>query len=209
MSFVSCRRGVNDPYVIQFDASESAGGADHACQRGAARAGDFRLRDNFLRLKLFTIPGLSVAPTSGGKNRQIIIEADPGPAFRPKPVRHRSRQCLADLQRHRAGRFRAHWRPRIQCRPQFQPEPRSNCFNDLPGRDAQWRLGPRPRCRQSQRQLSRCKPRSCMSMAIAPPICPSSSIPMPQLSRSSTRRATCLPGDPGNRAERHAPQPRF
>jgi multidrug efflux pump subunit AcrB len=69
--------GVNDPYVIQFDASNLP-----VVQITLASAvlPEQALADyatNFLRLKLFTIPGLSVASTTGGKQRQIIIEADP------------------------------------------------------------------------------------------------------------------------------------
>lgn len=36
--------------------------------------------NNFLRVKLFTIPGLSLPAAFGGKNRQIIVEVDPSRA---------------------------------------------------------------------------------------------------------------------------------
>src|SRR5690348_8817094 len=69
--------GVNNPYVIQFDASNVPVVEITLASAVLPEQQIFDYATNFLRLKLFTIPGLSVAPTSGGKNRQIIIEADP------------------------------------------------------------------------------------------------------------------------------------
>ena len=69
--------GVNDPYVIQFDASNLPVVQITLASAVLPEQQIFDYATNFLRLKLFTIPGLSVAPTSGGKNRQIVIEADP------------------------------------------------------------------------------------------------------------------------------------
>jgi multidrug efflux pump subunit AcrB len=69
--------GVNDPYVIQFDASDLPVVQITLASAVLPEQVIFDYATNFLRLKLFTIPGLSVAPTSGGKQRQIVIEADP------------------------------------------------------------------------------------------------------------------------------------
>jgi multidrug efflux pump subunit AcrB len=69
--------GVNNPYVIQFDASNVPVVEIALASAVLPEQVISDYATNFLRLKLFTIPGLSVGPTSGGKQRQIVIEADP------------------------------------------------------------------------------------------------------------------------------------
>src|SRR5262249_21009833 len=69
--------GVAAPFVIQFDASNLP-----VVQMilGSATLPEQTLYDyaiNFIRTRLFTIPGLSVPAPFGGKQRMIVVEADP------------------------------------------------------------------------------------------------------------------------------------
>ena len=69
--------GVAAPFVIQFDASNLP-----VVQMilGSATLPEQQLYDfgvNFIRTRLFTIPGLSVPAPFGGMQRMIVIEADP------------------------------------------------------------------------------------------------------------------------------------
>ena len=66
---------------------------------------------NFLRVRLFTIPGLSIPAPFGGKQRQIIVDVDPTRLSAQGLVADGRRQRPADHERDHAGRRRAH-RPR-------------------------------------------------------------------------------------------------
>ena len=69
--------GVANPFVIQFDASNLPVVQLTLASAVLPEQAIYDYGVNFLRLKLFTIPGLSLAAPLGGKQRQIIIEADP------------------------------------------------------------------------------------------------------------------------------------
>ena len=69
--------GMTPPNLIQFNASSVPVIQLTATSRTIPEQviSDYAL--NFLRLKLFTIPGLSVTAPYGGKSRQIIVQLDP------------------------------------------------------------------------------------------------------------------------------------
>lgn len=69
--------GANNPFILQFDASNLPVVELTLASTVLSEQEIYDYGVNFLRLKLFTIPGLSIPSPFGGKNRQIIIEADP------------------------------------------------------------------------------------------------------------------------------------
>ena len=66
---------------------------------------------NFIRIKLFTIPGLSSPAPFGGKQRQIMIYVDPAKLSAQGASPAERLERAAEFQRDRAGRHRAHRRP--------------------------------------------------------------------------------------------------
>ena len=69
--------GANNPFIVQFDASNLPVVQLTLASTVLSEQEIYDYGVNFLRLKLFTIPGMSIPSPFGGKNRQIIIEADP------------------------------------------------------------------------------------------------------------------------------------
>ncbi len=72
--------GMQPPNIIQFNASNVP---VVQVTLNSATLPEQQISDyanNFLRLRLFTIPGLSIPAAFGGKNRQIIVEVDPSRA---------------------------------------------------------------------------------------------------------------------------------
>ncbi len=69
--------GANNPFIVQFDASNLPVVQLTLASTVLSEQEIYDYGVNFLRLKLFTIPGMTIPSPFGGKNRQIIIEADP------------------------------------------------------------------------------------------------------------------------------------
>ncbi len=69
--------GMTPPNIIQFNASSVPVIQLTATSKTVSEQQIFDYALNFLRLKLFTIPGLSVTAPYGGKNRQIVVQLDP------------------------------------------------------------------------------------------------------------------------------------
>ena len=69
--------GMTPPVVIQFNASNVPVGQItlYSDTLPEEKISDYAL--NFLRIKLFTIPGLSIPAPYGGKSRQINVDVDP------------------------------------------------------------------------------------------------------------------------------------
>lgn len=69
--------GANNPFIVQFDASNLPVVQLTLASTVLSEQEIYDYGVNFLRLKLFTVPGVTIPSPFGGKNRQIIIEADP------------------------------------------------------------------------------------------------------------------------------------
>ncbi len=112
--------GITPPNMIRFNASNVPVVQVTLNSKTLPEQQIFDYGLNFLRTRLFTIPGLSIPAPYGGKQRQIIVDVD--------PARLSSRGCrrwtwsrrLRRHQRDRAGRHRPHRRARIQRQAQFQ-----------------------------------------------------------------------------------------
>jgi multidrug efflux pump subunit AcrB len=70
-------QGMTPPNVIQFNASNVPVVQMTLSSKTLTEQAMFDYAINFLRLKLFTIPGLSTPAPVGGKNRQITVDVDP------------------------------------------------------------------------------------------------------------------------------------
>ncbi len=69
--------GMTPPNIIQFNASNVGVVQLTASSKTMAEQEIVDYTQNFIRLRLFTIPGISLTGSYGGKNRQIIIDIDP------------------------------------------------------------------------------------------------------------------------------------
>ena len=69
--------GMTPPNIIQFNAASVPVIQLTATSKTVPEQNIFDYALNFLRLKLFTISGLSISAPYGGKSRQIIVSLDP------------------------------------------------------------------------------------------------------------------------------------
>jgi multidrug efflux pump subunit AcrB len=69
--------GMTPPVILQFNASNVPVAQITMSSKTMSEAKIFDYGLNFIRLRLFTIPGLSTPAPFGGQNRQIIIDVDP------------------------------------------------------------------------------------------------------------------------------------
>jgi len=69
--------GMTPPIVIQFNASNVPVAQITMSSKTLSEDKIFDYGLNFIRLKLFTIPGLSTPAPFGGKNREIVVDIDP------------------------------------------------------------------------------------------------------------------------------------
>ncbi len=69
--------GLQPPNIIQFNASNVPVAQLTVSSRTLSEEKVFDYGLNFIRVRLFTIPGLSTPAPFGGKSRQIIIDIDP------------------------------------------------------------------------------------------------------------------------------------
>ena len=72
--------GMQPPNIIQFNASNVPVVQVTLNSKTLPEQMLSDWANQFLRLRLFTIPGLSIPPAQGGKQRQIIVEVDPNKA---------------------------------------------------------------------------------------------------------------------------------
>ena len=125
---------------------------------------------NFIRLRLFTIPGLATPAPYGGKQRQIMVDVDPRARWPPRACRtHRRGQppCSQSNVILPAG-DRAHRRPRIQ-HLQLNSSPATvEQFDQLPLRVVNGRPVLLGRRRARPRRRSPTRPTSSASTANAP-----------------------------------------
>src|ERR1700734_2104993 len=70
--------GMQPPAVIQFNASNVPVVQMTMSSKTMSEQQIFDYSLNFIRIKLFTIPGLSTPGPFGGKQRQIDVDVDPG-----------------------------------------------------------------------------------------------------------------------------------
>ncbi len=71
-------RGIQPPYILQSNASSVPVAQLTMTSETMSEAKISDYGQNFLRLRLFTIPGLSTPAPYGGKTREITIDVDPG-----------------------------------------------------------------------------------------------------------------------------------
>ena len=69
--------GLGAPAVIQFDASNLPVVQLTLASAVLSEQALYDYAVNFIRIKLFTIPGMSIPAPFGGKQRMIVVEADP------------------------------------------------------------------------------------------------------------------------------------
>ena len=69
--------GMQPPVIVQFNASNVPVAQLTASSKTLPEENIFDYGLNFIRVRLFTIPGLSTPAPFGGKNRQIMIDIDP------------------------------------------------------------------------------------------------------------------------------------
>lgn len=70
--------GMQPPVIVQFNASNVPVAQLTVSSSTLPEEQIFDYGLNFIRVRLFTIPGLSIPAPFGGKNRQIMIDVDPG-----------------------------------------------------------------------------------------------------------------------------------
>ncbi len=70
--------GMQPPAIIQYNASNVPVAQLTLYSNSVPEEKLFDYGLNFVRIRMFTIPGLSTPAPFGGKNRQIMIEVDPG-----------------------------------------------------------------------------------------------------------------------------------
>ena len=70
--------GMQPPVIVQYNASNVPVAQLTASSNTLPEEQIFDYGLNFIRVRLFTIPGLSIPAPFGGKNRQIMIDLDPG-----------------------------------------------------------------------------------------------------------------------------------
>ena len=70
--------GMQPPVIVQYNASNVPVAQLTAWSNTLPEEQIFDYGLNFIRVRLFTIPGLSTPAPFGGKNRQIMIDIDPG-----------------------------------------------------------------------------------------------------------------------------------
>ena len=108
--------------------------------------------NQFLRLRLFTIPGLSIPGAFGGKQRQIIVEVDPAKAsskgLSQMDVVNSLGTANVIVPAGIARLGPKEYNIQLNSSPKLVEQ-----FNDAPGRRARGRPGPARRRRQGQRQL--------------------------------------------------------
>jgi multidrug efflux pump subunit AcrB len=75
--FRSAPPGMHPPAIIQFNASNVPVAQLTASSKTLSEESIFDYGLNFIRGRLFTIPGLSTPAPFGGKNRQIMIDINP------------------------------------------------------------------------------------------------------------------------------------
>jgi multidrug efflux pump subunit AcrB len=69
--------GMQPPVIVQFNASNVPVAQLTAWSKTLPEESIFDYGLNFIRVRLFTIPGLSTPAPFGGKNRQIMVDIDP------------------------------------------------------------------------------------------------------------------------------------
>ena len=109
--------GMTPPNIMQFNASNVPVAQLTASSETLPEEKIFDYGLNFIRVRLFTIPGLSTPAPYGGKQRQVNVDIDPRAAARrkglsPQDVVNALQQSNVIL----PGGHRAHRRPRVQRR---------------------------------------------------------------------------------------------
>ena len=148
---------------------------------------------NFIRVRLFTIPGLSTPAPFGGKQRQINVDIDPAAAGRQGALAHDVVNALQHVERHPAGRARRASAAASTTSCMNSSPADGGRVQQHPGQGRRRRAGAARATWPTSPTASPTRPTSCASTATAPPTWPSSSTPTPRRWRWSTPRGTLLP----------------
>ncbi len=158
--------GMQPPAVIQFNASNVPVVQMTLSSKTLTEQQIYDYSLNFIRVKLFTIPGLSTPGPFGGKSRQINVDHRSRPTGGEGLLPHRRGDSLAGVQRHRAGGHRSNRRARIQRAPQFKPK-HGRSIQCPADRRLQRRARHPGRRRHTSATASPPRPTSCTSTASA------------------------------------------
>src|ERR1700761_1681551 len=77
VSLHSMPPGIQPPFIIQFNATNVQVAQITLDSKTLPEDKIFDYALNFIRIRLFTIPGLSTPAPFGGKTREIVVDADP------------------------------------------------------------------------------------------------------------------------------------
>ena len=69
--------GIQPPFILQFNATNVQVAQLTMSSKTLSEDKIFDYALNFIRIRLFTIPGLSTPAPFGGKNREIVVDGDP------------------------------------------------------------------------------------------------------------------------------------
>ncbi len=144
--------GMQPPGVIQFNASNVPVVQMTLSSKTLTEQQIFDYSLNFIRIRLFTIPGLSTPGPFGGKSAPDQRRSRSVTPGGQGLLAGRRGERPAGLQRHRPGRHRAHRRPRIQRAVELQPE-HGGPVQRVADRRVQRRAGHPGRRGACQRQL--------------------------------------------------------
>ena len=158
--------GMQPPGVIQFNASNVPVVQMTLSSKTLTEQQIYDYSLNFIRIRLFTIPGLSTPGPFGGKSRQIIVDLDQSRLAGQGLLAGRRGERAAGVQRDRAGRHRAPRRSRIQRAVELQPD-RGGSVQRAADRRVQRRAGDDRRRRHRSATASPPRPTSCTSTASA------------------------------------------
>ena len=183
-------RGIQPPYILQSNASNVpvAQLTMTSTTMSEEKIADYG--QNFLRLRLFTVPGLSTPAPYGGKTREITIDVDPKKLAAKGLVGHGRADGGQQLERVHSRRHGAHRRSRVQRQPELEPVGgRGVRVDPDQGRERRADHGRRRRARW--RTDTPIRRTSCASTASARRTCRFSRNRTRRRSPSSTRRRSC------------------
>ena len=92
------------PVIIQFNASNVPVAQLTVSSKTLPEQTLFDYGLNFIRVRLFTIPGLSTPAPFGGKNRQIMVDIDPDASGFTGGLPLRCRERSSEFKCHSSGR---------------------------------------------------------------------------------------------------------
>ena len=181
--------GMQPPGVIQFNASNVPVVQMTLSSKTLTEQQIFDYSLNFIRIRLFTIPGLSTPGPFGGKSRQINVDLDPAllaaKGFSPTDVVNALQASNVIVPAGTARIGEREYNVQLNSSPTH-----GRSLQRAADRRVQRRAGHASAMSGTSATASRPRPTSCTSTASARSTSRSSSTPTPRRSRWSMRRAT-------------------